>query len=150
MLGDFFIEKLSVPSDIELWGEEFPLRTSACDASQHRFKLRTPFNVNFSSPVVINNSAGILKERGTEKSKWQYIIVPKGTQDFEDWVVVGFKDYTELSENDYEWATKSAMDVGQFYVEETYVFPYGGLKFKPDIHFIRVPNPRIVYPVNRR
>jgi hypothetical protein len=135
VLGDFFIEKLSVPPDTELWGEEFPLRTSACDASQHRFKLRTPFNVNFSSPVVINNSAGVLKERGIERSKWEHIIVPKGTQDFEDWVVVGFKDYTELSENDYEWSTKSAMDVGQFYVEETYIFPYGGLKFKPDIHF---------------
>jgi len=135
VLGDFFIEKISVPPDIELWGEEFPLRMSACDASQHRFKLRTPFNINFSSPVVVNNSAGILKERGSEKPKWKHIAVPKNTQDFEDWVIVGFKDYTELNENDYEWATKSAMDVGQFYVEETYIFPYGGVKLKPDIHF---------------
>ncbi len=135
VLGDFFIEKISVPPDIDLWGEEFPLRISACDASQHRFKLRTPFNINFSSPVVVNNSAGILKERGTEKPKWKHIAVPKDTKDFEDWVIVGFKDYTELNENDYEWATKSAMDVGQFYVEETYIFPYGGMKLKPDIHF---------------
>jgi len=135
VLGEFFIERISVPSDVELWGEEFPLRMSACDASQHRFKLRTPFNVNFSSPVVVNNAAGILKERVSEKADWKHIVVPKGTQDFEDWVIVGYKDYTELNENDYEWATKSAMDVGQFYVEETYIFTYGGLKFKPDIHF---------------
>lgn len=135
VLGDYFIEKISVPSDIELWGEEFPLRMSACDASQHRFKLRTPFNINFSSPVVVNNSAGILKERGLEKPKWKHVAVPKNTQDFEDWVIVGFKDYTELNENDYEWATKSAMDVGQFYVEETFVFPFGGMKLQPDIHF---------------
>lgn len=134
VLGNFFIEKISVPSDNELWSEEFPLRISACDASQHRFKLRTPFNVNFSSPVVVNNAAGVIKEQGSEKPKWRYVPVPKNTQDFEDWVVVGFKDYTELSENDYEWATKSAMDVGEFYVEETYIFPYGGLKLKPDVH----------------
>lgn len=135
VLGSSFIEKISVPSDTDLWGEEFPLRISACDASQHRFKLRTPFNVNFSSPVVVNNSGGVLKERGTEEPKWRHVAVPKNTQDFEDWVIVGFKDYTELNENDYEWATKSAMDVGQFYVEETYIFPYGGMKLKPDIHF---------------
>lgn len=134
VLGDYFIEEITVPPDIELWGEEFPLRISACDASQHRFKLRNPLNVNFSSPIVVNNSAGIIKERGPEKPKWSHIAVPKNTQDFEDWVIVGFKDYTDLNENDYEWATKAAMDVGQFYVEETYIFPYGGLKFKPDIH----------------
>jgi len=134
VLGDYFIETISVPPDIELWGEEFPLRMSACDASQHRFKLRNPFNVNFSSPIVVNNSAGIIKERSSEKPKWRHIAVPKNTQDFEDWVIIGFKDYTDLNENDYEWATKSAMDVGQFYVEETYIFPYGGIKLKPDIH----------------
>lgn len=135
VLGDFFIETVSVPPDTQLWGEEFPLRMSACDASQHRFKLRTPFNVNFSSPVVVNNAAGVIKERNPIKSDWKHVAVPKNTQDFEDWVIVGYKDYTELNENDYEWATKSAMDVGQFYVEETYIFPYGGLKLKPDIHF---------------
>lgn len=134
VLGDFFIEKISVPPDSELWGEEFPLRIGACDASQHRFKLRTPFNVDFSSPVVVNNAAGVIKEQGSDKPKWRYVPVPKNTQDFEDWVIVGFKDYTELSEDDYEWATKSAMDVGEFYVEETYIFPHGGLKLKPDIH----------------
>lgn len=134
VLGDFFIEKISVPPDSDLWDKEFPLRVSACDASQHRFKLRTPFNVNFSSPVVVNNAAGVIKEQGSTKPKWRYIPVPKNTQDFEDWVIVGFKDYTELSENDYEWATKSAMDVGEFYVEETFIFPHGGLKLKPDIH----------------
>lgn len=134
VLGSSFLEKISVPSDSSLWGDEFPLRISACDASQHRFKLRTPFNVNFSSPVVVNNAAGVIKERGAENPKWRYIPVPKNTQDFEDWVVVGFKDYTELSEDDYEWSTKSAMDVGELYVEETYIFHHGGLKYKPDIH----------------
>ena len=135
VLGDYFIEKISVPSDVELWGEEFPLRTSACDASQHRFKVSTPFNPNFSSPVVVNNAAGVIKTRTPDKSDWDYVVVPKNTQDFEDWVIVGFKDYTELNENDYEWATKSAMDVSQFYVEETYILPHGGMKLKPDIHF---------------
>lgn len=135
VLGECFIEKISVPLDSELWDEEFPLRMSACDASQHRFKLSTPFNVNFSSPIVVNNAAGVIKARASDKSDWKYVTVPKNTQDFEDWVVVGFKDYTELNEKDYEWATKSAMDVGQFYVEETYVLPYGGMKLKPDIHF---------------
>jgi len=135
VLGEYFIEKFSVPFDIELWGEEFPLRMSACDASQHRFKLATPFNPNFSSPAVVNNAAGVIKTRGSDKSDWNYVVVPKNTQDFEDWVIVGFKDYTELNENDYEWATKSAMDVSQFYVEETYILPYGGMKLKPDIHF---------------
>ena len=134
VLGNFFIEKISVPYDAELWSNDFPLRVSACDASQHRFKLRTPFNVNFSSPVVVNNAAGVIKEQGPKKPNWRYVPVPKNTQDFEDWVIVGFKDYTELSENDYEWSTKSAMDVGEFYVEETYIFPHGGLKLKPDIH----------------
>jgi len=135
VLGDYFIELISVPPDIDLWGEEFPLRISACDASQHRFKLRNPFNTNFSSPVVVNNAAGIIKEKGSKKPKWIYVPVPRNTQDFENWVVVGFKDYTELNIIDYEWATKSAMDVGQFYVEDTYIFSHGGIKLKPDIHF---------------
>jgi len=135
VLGDTFIEKYSVPSDFELWGEEFPLRISSCDASQHRFKLRNPLNTNFSSPVVVNNAAGVLKEKGDTTPKWYHLPVPKNTQDFENWVVVGFKDYTDLNENDYQWATKSAMDVGQFYVEETYIFTHGGLRQKPDIHF---------------
>jgi hypothetical protein len=134
VLGETFLEKISVKPDSALWGEEFPLRISACDASQHRFKLRTPFNIDFSSPVVVNNAAGVIKERSLEAPLWRYVPVPKNTQDFEDWVVVGFKDYTELSEDDYEWATKSAMDVGESYVEETYIFHHGGLKYKPDIH----------------
>ena len=134
VLGEHFIEKVHVPPDTELWGEEFPLRMSACDASQHRFKMSTPLNINFSSPVVVNNAAGVVKEKAS-KSEWGYVTVPKNTQDFEDWVIVGFKDYTDLNEGDYEWATKTAMDVGQFYVEETYIIPYGGIKRKPDIHF---------------
>jgi len=134
VLGQTFFEKVSVPSDSSLWGDDFPLRVSACDASQHRFKLRTPFNIDFSSPVVVNNAAGVIKEWSSESPLWRYIPVPKNTQDFEDWVVVGFKDYTELSEDDYEWATKSAMDVGESYVEETFIFHHGGLKYKPDIH----------------
>ena len=43
VLGKSFIEKVSVPDDEKLWGKEFPLRISACDASQHRYKLKIPF-----------------------------------------------------------------------------------------------------------
>jgi hypothetical protein len=138
VLGDHFLYKISVPTDSELWGEEFPLRISACDASQHRFKLATPFNANFSSPVVVNNAAGIIKTEIKDKDnqkQWTNITVPKNTNDFENWVIVGYKDFTELDDHDYEWATKSAMDVGEFYVEENWIFQSRGIRYKPDIHF---------------
>jgi len=135
VLGKSFIEKISVPDDKDLWGVEFPLRISSCDASQHRYKLRIPFfRRHFSTPIVINNAAGIIKEKKTDNPQWINIVVPKNTQDFENWVVVGYDDYTNLPDNDYEWATKSAMDVGQFFVEEVYILPYGGAAKKPDIH----------------
>ena len=132
ILGDFFIEKTKVPPDKLIWGEDFPLRISACDASQRRYKLVTPFNKFFSSPVVINNAAGVIKEKTPLKPAWKHIPVPKDTTDFENWVIIGYKDYTELNENDYEWATKSAMDVGEYYVEDTRIFNFSE---KPDIHF---------------
>ena len=136
VLGKSFIEQIAVPSDKELWGDEFPLRMSACDASQHPFKLRIPvFNTYFSTPIVVNNAAGIIKERRDDKPEWVKVVVPKNTQDFENWVIIGHKDFDELEENDYQWATRSAMDVGQYFVEETYLLSYGGLSKKPDIHF---------------
>jgi len=135
VIGEKFIRKLNIPSEKEIWGEEFPLRISACDASQHRLKLTIPyFNKSFSTPVVVNNAAGVIKERGTEKSEWRNIVVPKNTQDFENWVIIGFDDYNNLNPDDYEWAAKCAMDVGQFYVEETYILPHGSLVKKPDVH----------------
>jgi len=135
VIGDSFIMKLDVPEDKTLWGDDFPLRISACDASQHRLKLTIPyFNKQFSTPIVVNNAAGIIKEKSPNKPAWQNIIVPKNTQDFENWVIIGIEDYTDLNPDDYDWATKCAMDVGQFYVEETYILPYGGLEKKPDVH----------------
>ena len=136
VVGDKFLYNVSVPETAALWGDEFPLKISSCDASQHKFKLTTPFNPNFSSPVVVNNAAGTIKtEVKGQKSQWESITVPKNTTDFENWVIVGYKDFTALNEHDYEWATKSAMDVGEFYVEENWIFQSRGIKYKPDIHF---------------
>lgn len=136
VLGKTFIEKVSVPPDHNLWNMEVPLRISSCDASQHRFKLSLPFyNKSFTTPIVINNAAGIIKEKNGDNSEWMRVAVPKNTQDFESWVVVGFDDFKNLANDDYEWATKSAMDVGQYYVEESFIFTHGGASKRPDLHF---------------
>jgi len=136
VFGDYFFEKISVPSDEVLWGSDFPLRMSACDASQHRFKLKTPLNKSWATPVVVNNSAGTIKERVSGKSFWRkHVSVPKDTKEYENWVILGPDDYANLEDSDYEWATKSSMDVGQFFVEETFIFKHGGLTLKPDVHF---------------
>jgi len=135
VLGEYFIEEYSVPSDEVLWGNKFPLRMSACDASQHRFKLRVPFNKTWATPVVVNNAAGTIKEREGNDSKWKHIAVPKDTREYEDWVILGPDDYSSMDEGDYEWAAKSSMDVGQLFVEETFVFKHGGVSLKPDVHF---------------
>lgn len=135
VLSDSFLMKISLPDDDEIWGNEIPLRISSCDASQHRFKLTLPyFNKTFSTPIVVNNAAGIIKEKSDSKPDWFKVAVPKSTQDFENWVIVGFDAYRDLEENDYEWATKSAMDVGQFFVEESFIFTYGGASKRPDVH----------------
>ena len=135
VLGDTFLIQISLKTDSELWGNDNILRVSSCDASQHRFKLTLPFfNKIFSTPVVINNAAGIIKEKATDQSKWTNIVVPKSTQDFEDWVIIGPEDYSSLEENDYEWATKAAMDIGQFFIEERFVFSYGNYLEKPNVH----------------
>jgi len=135
VFGDYFIEELEVPSDSVLWGSDFPLRMSACDASQHRFKLRVPFNKTWATPVIINNSGGTIKERQGTEPKWKHVAVPRDTREYEDWVILGPDDYAEMDEGDYEWAAKSSMDVGEFFVEETFIFKHGGLTLKPDVHF---------------
>lgn len=135
VFGNYFIEELSVPSDTTLWGNDFPLRMSSCDASQHRFKLRVPFNKTWATPVVVNNSAGTIKERQGSEPKWKHVSVPKDTREYEDWVILGPDDYSEMDDGDYEWAAKSSMDVGQFFVEETFIFKHGGMTLKPDVHF---------------
>lgn len=135
IFGNYFIEEISVPLDTTLWGEDFPLRMSACDASQHRSKLRVPFNKTWATPVIVNNSAGTIKERQGTKVHWKHIAVPKDTREYEDWVILGPDDYAEMDEGDYEWTAKSSMDVGEFFVEETFIFKHGGLRLKPDVHF---------------
>ena len=135
VLGEYFIEEYHVPSDKELWGDDFPLRMSACDASQHRFKLKVPFNKTWATPVIVNNSAGTIKEKQGVEPKWKHIIVPKDTREYENWVILGPDDYASMPEDDYEWAAKSSMDVGEFFVEETFIFKHGGMASKPDVHF---------------
>jgi len=135
VFGHYFIENYSVPFDKELWGDEFPLRMSACDASQHRFKLRVPFNKTWATPVIVNNSAGTIKEKQDVEPKWKHIAVPKDTREYEDWVILGPDDYTSMDEGHYEWAAKSSMDVGELFVEETFIFKHGGIALKPDVHF---------------
>lgn len=135
VFGEYFIEEYSVPSDNTLWGDQFPLRMSACDASQHRFKLRVPFNKTWATPVVVNNAAGTIKERLGTKPNWKHVAVPKDMREYENWVIIGPDDYAEMDEGDYEWAAKSSMDVGEYFVEETFIFKHGGLASKPDVHF---------------
>jgi len=135
VFGEYFIEEICVPSDSILWGTEFPLRMSACDASQHRFKLRVPYNKTWATPVVVNNSGGTIKERPGAEPNWKHVAVPRDTREYEDWVILGPDDYAEMDEGDYEWAAKSSMDVGEFFVEETFIFKHGGLTLKPDVHF---------------
>jgi hypothetical protein len=135
IFGEYFIDEYSVPSDETLWGSDFPLRMSACDASQHRGKLRVPFNKTWATPVVVNNSAGTIKERQDEKPKWKHIAVPRDTREYENWVIIGPDDYASMDEGDYEWSAKSSMDVGEFFVEDTFIFKHGGISQKPDVHF---------------
>lgn len=135
VFGNSFFEQISVPDDSILWGTEFPLRMSSCDASQHRFKLKVPFRKTIASPVVVNNSGGTIKSKVDGQSHWQHVAIPKDTSDYENWVIIGPADYAEMEEGDYEWATKSSMDVGQFFIEETFIFKHGGMTHKPDVHF---------------
>lgn len=135
VLGEYFIETISVPPHNEIWGRDVPLRLSACDASQHRLKLTVPTNHIWASPAIVNNAGGVMKEHLIPKHNWSNIAVPKGMRDYEDWVILGPSDYATMDEGDYEWAAKSAMDVGQFFVEETFIFRHGGMTSSPDIHF---------------
>ena len=135
IFGNYFFEEISVPIDTKLWGTEFPLRMSSCDASKHRFRLKVPFRKTIASPVVVNNSGGTIKSKIEGKSDWKHVVVPRDTRDYENWVIIGPDDYAEMEEGDYEWATKSSMDVGQFFIEETFIFKHGGMTNKPDVHF---------------
>lgn len=136
VFGDYFVEEMNVPVDSQIWAGDFPLRMSACDASQHRMKIKVPFNKTWATPIVVNNSGGTIKERGSDgKPDWRHVAVPKDTREYEDWVILGPDDYADMDEGDYEWAAKSSTDVGQFFVEETFIFKHGGLTKKPDVHF---------------
>ena len=135
VLGEYFLQKWNVPDNNAIWGTQFPLRISACDASQHRFKLSVPTNPVWASPVIVNNAGGVIKEFTKSDVEWRNIAVPRGLREYEDWVILGPSDDAELEEGDYEWSAKSAMDVGQFFVEETFIFRHGGTSKPPDVHF---------------
>ena len=135
VLGEYFLQKWEVPENQAIWGTKFPLRISACDASQHRLKLKVPTNTVWASPVIVNNAGGVIKELAYPEAEWRSIAVPRGLREYEDWVILGPADYAELEEGDYEWSAKSAMDVGQFFVEETFIFRHGGTSKPPDVHF---------------
>ncbi|MDE2852900.1 MAG: hypothetical protein OXN88_01885 [Chloroflexota bacterium] len=135
VLGEYFLQKREVPDNQTIWGTTFPLRLSACDASQHRLKLKVPTNTVWASPVIVNNAGGVIKELSQPDVQWRNIAVPRGLREYEDWVILGPADYAEMEEGDYEWSAKSAMDVGQFFVEETFIFRHGGASKPPDVHF---------------
>lgn len=135
VLGEYFLQQREVPDNQTIWGTTFPLRISACDASQHRLKLKVPTNTVWASPVIVNNAGGVIKELSPPDVEWRNIAVPSGLREYEDWVILGPADYAEMEESDYEWSAKSAMDVGQFFVEETFIFRHGGTSKPPDVHF---------------
>ena len=135
VLGEYFLQQREVPDNQTIWGTTFPLRISACDASQHRLKLKVPTNTVWASPVIVNNAGGVIKELSQPDVEWRNIAVPRGLREYEDWVILGPADYAEMEEGDYEWSAKSAMDVGQFFVEETFIFRHGGTSKPPDVHF---------------
>jgi hypothetical protein len=131
IIGPHFFNPISI--DDNAWKNREPL-IGASDVSQHRSAVPIPARFfKRSVPFVLNNAAGTLFKLQDGDPKYDNLFDPKPNEELLRWMLIDPSYQDELEPEDYQRCLASAMDVGQYKFDHTYLLKAD--KNIPDIIF---------------
>jgi hypothetical protein len=124
VVGDYFLNPISI--DDNFWRGRVPL-VGASDVSQHRSAVPIPARFfKRSVPFVLNNAAGTLFRLHGGEPKYDNLFDPKPDDELLRWMLIDPSYQDELEPEDYQRCLASAMDVGQYKFDHTYLLKAEG------------------------
>jgi hypothetical protein len=120
IIGEYFLNRITV--DKNAWGERDPV-IGGSDVSQHK-DYSVPFPGRFfkrHAPYVIHNAAGTLCKVQDGYVRFDNIFNPKTDEELLRWMLIDPSYQEELEEEDYKRCLLSAMDVGHYKFDLTYL-----------------------------
>lgn len=120
IIGEYFLNQITV--DENAWGERIPV-IGGSDVSQHK-DYSVPFPGRFfkrHAPYVIHNAAGTLLKEQDSPGRFTPIFNPKTDEELLRWMLIDPSYQEELDEEDYKRCLLSAMDVGHYKFDLTYL-----------------------------
>lgn len=120
IVGECFLNQITV--DENAWGKRVPI-IGGSDVSQHTDNS-VPFPGRFfkrHASYVFNNAAGTLRKMQGERVKFDNIWNPETDEELLRWMLIDPSYQEELDEEDYKRCLLSAMDVGHYKFDLTYL-----------------------------
>ena len=119
IVGEYFLNPIMV--DNTVWEGRLPV-IGASDVSQHRSNVPVPASFfNRSVPFVLNNAAGTLRMLQDGQIKFDNIFNPKPDEELLRWMLIDPSYQDDLDREDYHRCLDSAMDVGQYKFDLSYL-----------------------------
>ena len=118
--GEHFLNLTKV--DNNTWGNRIPI-IGGSDVSQHK-NYSVPFPGRFfkrHAPYVIHNAAGTLRKVLDNRVKFNSIFYPRTDEELLRWMLIDPSYQEELEDEDYKRCLTSAMDVGHYKFDLTYL-----------------------------
>ena len=120
IVGEYFLNQITV--DRNAWSGRVPI-IGGSDVSQHS-DYSVPFPGRFfkrHASYVFNNAAGTLRKKQGESVRFDNIFNPKTDEELLRWMLIDPSYQEELDEEDYKRCLLSAMDVGHYKFDLTYL-----------------------------
>lgn len=120
IVGEYFLNQITV--DKNAWSGRVPV-IGASDVSQHK-DYSVPFPGRFfkrHAPYVLNNAAGTLRRERDGRGNFDPIFNPRTDEELLRWMLIDPSYQEELEEEDYKRCLISAMDVGHYKFDLTYL-----------------------------
>ena len=120
IVGEYFLNQITIDEDA--WGERLPV-IGGSDVSQHK-DYSVPFPGRFfkrHASYVLNNAAGTLRKVQNNLVRFEPIFYPRTNEELLRWMLIDPSYQEELEEEDYKRCLASAMDVGHYKFDLTYL-----------------------------
>lgn len=131
IVGEYFLNSIII--DKTVWDGRVPV-IGGSDVSQHRSAVPVPASFfKRSVPFVLNNAAGTLCTAQDGSPKFDNIFNPKPDDELLRWMLIDPSYQDDLDPEDYQRCLHSAMDVGQYKFDLTYLLKAN--RRSPDIIF---------------
>lgn len=120
IVGEYFLNRIEINEDA--WGGRVPV-IGGSDVSQHT-DYSVPFPGRFfkrHAPYVFNNAAGTLRKIQGGRVRFDNIFNPKTDEELLRWMLIDPSYQEELDEEDYKRCLLSAMDIGHYKFDLTYL-----------------------------